>query len=390
MAARAIAGDPRMLHGRAWTECREHRGGMTVLARQTKYRDVIGGLLLRHNVGETQAGPMALRAVGGDSGVIHRVNGVVAGVRVTQRARLGGRDVIGRLAGGHHRECRRGAVALRTVAGGGVIGILRGRRAINDRDAVPRVAGLMATRTVARYAGMVHRRSRPEGREIRGPMTGLAGGGSRDVLGRRLLRYYVREAQSRAVALSAVSRDSRVIHLVDGIVARIAVAQRARLSGRDVIGWLATRGVDGERGRGCVARRAIAGGRMIGILCFGGPNDYRHAVPGFAGLMAARAIAGDARMVHDRARSERREHRGRVTVRARQTADRQVRCRRFLGCNVCECQARSVALLAVGGDPLMVHHVERVVARGGVAERANLGRGYVIGGFIAAGDAVGE
>ena len=102
------------------------------------------------------------------------------------------------------------------------------------------------------------------------------------------------------------------------------------------------------------------------------PIDHGHAVPGFTGLMAVRAIAGDPGVLHGRARTECREHRGRVTVLACQTVDRQVRCGRFLGRDVGKGQARGVALRAVVGDAREVHRIHGVVRRVRVTQRARL------------------
>lgn len=50
-----------------------------------------------------------------------------------------------------------------------------------------------------------------------------------------------------------------------------------------------------------MAARAIAAFRMIGILRRRGSVDYLHAEPALTHLVAARAIGGDAAMVHRRA-----------------------------------------------------------------------------------------
>ena len=107
MASRATGVDARVAHGSAGPECREIRRRVAVFARRARW-DMVRRLFLRNDVGETQSLAMAYRAVVGDALVTHLEDGVIRRVRVTQRAGLRGRYVIGRL--GRHatgERCRR-------------------------------------------------------------------------------------------------------------------------------------------------------------------------------------------------------------------------------------------------------------------------------------------
>ena len=74
---------------------------------------------------------------------------------------------IRRLARRHHGEGSGGRVALRAIAGGGMIGILRRGRAVDHGDAEPAQTRLVTTLAIVRDAGVAHRIVRSEGREIR-------------------------------------------------------------------------------------------------------------------------------------------------------------------------------------------------------------------------------
>ena len=71
-------------------------------------------------------------------------------------------------------------------------------------------------------------------------------------------------------------------------------------AGRDVVRGLAGRDHRERRGGG-VALRAIAGRRVVGVLCLGGPVHHGHPEPAHAGFVAALAVVADAGVLHRRA-----------------------------------------------------------------------------------------
>lgn len=165
----------------------------------------------------------------------HGVDGEVGRVRVAQRADLCRRDVVGRF----NQACcerRRGGVAAGAVAGRRMIGILSCRGPIHHCYAEPTHARLMAARALTRDAGVVHRRA-GKGFECGLRVAALTGLGNGDVICWRLFRHNVRERQSGTMARRAATGNARVIHGVNGVVARARMAQRASLSCWDVVRW---------------------------------------------------------------------------------------------------------------------------------------------------------
>ena len=207
---------------------------MTVFARRRR-GDVIRRGRLRNDVGKTRACGVTLCAVVSDSLVIHRVDGVVRRVRMTQRAGLRRRNVIGRLCQ-TGRERHSGTVTLRAFAGRRVVRVLCLRRSVDHGDAEPIHSALVTASAVLGDSCVTHCRAGTESRESRRRVTVLARqGGDRQVIRRRRLGHDVGEAQTRGVALRAIAGDPGVIHLEDGIVLRVRVTQRASLRRRNVV-----------------------------------------------------------------------------------------------------------------------------------------------------------
>ena len=99
----------------------------------------------------------------------------------------------------------------------------------------PGHAGLMASCAGTDDAGVIHRRSRTEGREIRRRMTGFACGFRRNVRCRRRLGHDIRKAQARCVALRAIGGDAGMAHREHRVIVRVRMAGGAWLRRRNVI-----------------------------------------------------------------------------------------------------------------------------------------------------------
>ncbi len=211
VAGRAAGADPGVIHRRAGTEPGRRRVACRAVGRGRYVTRALRNGCHADKRNSASACSVTRGATAADAGVVHDARLVARQARVTQRARLGGRDVVCRQDACHRERARR--VTGAAIAGRRVDSILRRRGPGDDGYAEVASARLVARCTSrSRNRLVVHRRA-GERREVRRGVACLArnpGGGN--VVWRRRLDAYAEEILPRVVARRAGAHEPGVIH----------------------------------------------------------------------------------------------------------------------------------------------------------------------------------